>query len=155
MLVGVNLLNQVFQKKTSKTLYKKLKLITCSALILISVVGCGSGEKSAQESVTKGCQLWSEFVQQNIQADNYSHDIYGPLLDAEVQIQYASENGESSKADARSGIAKLIANVNTLTYSYALNKSINIKGIFDEKIVETYSEIVDNAQVIQAWCVSQ
>jgi hypothetical protein len=131
---------------------KKIKLVFFSVSILISVVGCGSGEKSAQESVTKGCQLWSEFVQQDIQADNYSHDMFGPLLEAKVQIQYASENGDSSNTDARSGIAKLIGAVNDLTYSYTLKKQVNPAGIFDEEIKVTYSEIVANAQIIQTWC---
>jgi hypothetical protein len=135
----------------------KTKKIIAIIFVLVTFIGgfifyrLNKLENDAIQEVAQGCKLWTEFVNQDITSNSYEHDSFGVLLDAGVLFQTAALFGDSNKADARNGIAKLVGEINTLTFDYTLKKSVNLTSDLDA----TYDEIVGYSLIVQEWCSAQ
>jgi hypothetical protein len=139
---------------------KTMKIFVISLSIFLILVGIifwriKSVESGANESVVEGCREWSKFVQEDIRSASYNHDSFGPLLMAKVQFEYAAQYGDSSEFSARSGIAKLVGEINQSAFEYDLKEITNFNSQTQTELENLYSEIVGNSMIVQSWCEVQ
>ena len=153
MLAGVNLQNQVFQKKTSKALRKKLGLISCSVLILILTVGCGnSANAKSIEETTIACDIVDNIeanleinFQTLILADQKITQPFsrlGSLLYEAVEKNPNNKELDSIKQNFRQLTQDALIVQNKIRQNTLTNSDNNVSNMYEE------------FQKISLWCKS-